>query len=213
MGTGSGAGAPTSLVGRLDLIYSKLENVLNMAAAVAIFVLMMLGVVQIVGRTLFNLGIYGYVDWIEQFAVIYAILGIAYCQRYGTHIRMEILLTLLKGRTVWALESFGVIVGLIVVGLLIDTSWDHFMRAFTRGDSSMDIRLPVWPAKLIVPIALTTLWLRLLLQLFGYMRLFADPSRKPEAVPVPERPEDQARHEIEDALGRVLPSHDPERMA
>jgi C4-dicarboxylate transporter, DctQ subunit len=210
-GTAAEAGPPTSLVGRLDLIYSKLENVLNMAAAVAIFALMIIGVIQILGRTLFNLGIHGYVDWIEQFAVIYAILGIAYCQRYGSHIRMEIVLTLLKGRTLWALEALGVLAGLIVVGLLVDTSWDHFMRAWTRGDSSMDIRLPVWPAKLMVPIALATLWLRMLLQLAGYLRLFADPSRNPEAVPVAETPEEVARHEIEDALGRTLPPNDPSR--
>ncbi|WP_119419479.1 TRAP transporter small permease subunit [Desertibaculum subflavum] len=211
-GTAAEAGPPTSLVGRLSLLYSRLENALNLAAAVAIFALMIIGVIQIVGRTLFNLGIYGYVDWIEQFAVIYAILGIAYCQRYGSHIRMEIVLTLLRGRVLWALEAFGVIVGLILVGLLIDTSWDHFMRAWTRGDSSMDIRLPVWPAKLIVPIALTTLWLRLLLQLLGYLRMFADPSRVPEAVPVVETPEELARHEIEDALGRNLPPNDPSRV-
>ena len=211
-GTAAEAGAPTSMVGRLDLIYSKFENVLNLAASVAIFALMIIGVIQIVGRTVFNLGIYGYVDYIEQFAVIYAILGIAYCQRYGSHIRMEIVLTLLKGRLLWALEAFGVIVALVVVGLLIDTSWDHFMRALVRGDSSMDIRLPVWPAKLVVPIALATLWLRLLLQLLGYLRMFADPSRRPEAVPIVETPEDQARHEIEDALGRNLPPNDPSRL-
>jgi C4-dicarboxylate transporter DctQ subunit len=210
-GTATEAGQPTSLVGRLDLIYSKLENALNLAAAVAIFALMIIGVIQIVGRTLFNLGIYGYVDWIEQFAVIYAILGVAYCQRYGSHIRMEIVLTLLKGRMLWALEAFGVIMGLIIVGLPIDTSWDHFMRALTRGDSSMDIRLPVWPAKLIVPVALTTLWLRLLLQLAGYLRLFIDPTRRPEAVPIVETPEEQARQEIVDVLGRNLPPNDPSR--
>ena len=211
-GTAAEAGAPTSWVGRLDLAYSKLENLLNLAAAIAIFALMIIGVVQIIGRTVFNLGIYGYVDWIEQFAVIYAILGIAYCQRYGSHIRMEIVLSLMRGRLLWAMEAFGVIVGLVIVGLLIDTSWDHFMRAFTRGDSSMDIKLPVWPAKLAVPIALATLWLRLLLQLFGYLRLFGDPRRPPEAVPIVETPEEQAKHEIEDVLGRVVPPNDPSRI-
>lgn len=211
-GTAAEAGAPTSTVGRLDLIYAKFENLLNLAAAVAIFALMIIGVIQIVGRTVFNLGIYGYVDYIEQFAVIYAILGVAYCQRYGSHIRMEIVLTLLKGRLLWAVEMFGVVVALVVVGILIDTSWDHFMRALVRGDSSMDIRLPVWPAKLVVPIALGTLWLRLLLHLLGYLRLFIDPSRRPEAVPIVETPEDQARHEIEDALGRNIPPNDPSRV-
>ena len=69
------------------------------------------------------------------------------------------------------------------------------------GDSTIDIRLPTWPSKLIIPVALSLLLLRLLMQVYGYARLVADPSREPVAVPVIEKVEEVAQHEIEEAFG------------
>ena len=66
----------------------------------------------------------------------------------------------------------------------------------------MDIRLPVWPSKLMVPVALSVLWLRLVIQTFDYARLVAYPDATPIAVPVLETAEEQAKAEIEEALGR-----------
>lgn len=183
--------------------FSKLEDILNLTAAAAIFVLMFVGVAQIVGRTLLNTAIYGYIDWIEQTAIIYAMLGAAYCQREGGHIRMELLLASLRGRLLWAAESFAVLLALIIVAMVIYSTWANFMRAYVNGDSTMDIRLSLWPFKLLVPLSLSVLWLRLLLQLLGYLRLLVDPKRLPIAVPVVETVEQQAHREIEDALGRV----------
>lgn len=54
----------------------------------------------------------------------------------------------------------------------------------------------------MVPLALSVLWLRLLIQTCDYARLVAYPNAAPIAVPVLETPEEQARAEIEEALGR-----------
>jgi len=51
-------------------------------------------------------------------------------------------------------------------------------------DSSMDIGLPLWPAKLIVPVAFALLCLRLVLQLWGYGRAFALNLEAPVGVPL-----------------------------
>ena len=59
---GAPAGAATvdpSLIGRVDHYYGKLEEFLNLLAAFAIFALMIVGVVQIVGRTIFGYAIDG----------------------------------------------------------------------------------------------------------------------------------------------------------
>jgi C4-dicarboxylate transporter, DctQ subunit len=194
------AGPPTSAVGRFDRWYGVLEAALNFIAGIAIFLLMLIGVGQIAGRQLLDLPIYGYIDYIEQASAIFAFLGVAYCQRLGTHIRMEFVLTLLPRRWLWRFEVFAVLVALAVVGVLVWASWANFQRAWELGDSTMDIRLPVWPGKLMVPLALATLWLRLLLQLAGYLRLALDPRAKPEGVPVVLSPEEMARAEIEEAL-------------
>ncbi len=164
---------------------------------------MLVGVVQIVGRTVFGYAIDGYIDWIEQTSIVYAMFGVGYCQRFGGHIRMELLLSFLKGRTLWAFEAVAVLIALIIVTLLIDSTWEHFVRAYTKGDSTIDIRLPIWPSKLVVPVALSVLWLRMALQLWGYLRLLLNPDLRPVAVPVVETPEQIAQREIEDVFGKT----------
>ncbi len=179
----------------------KIENVFNLIAASSIMVLMLLAVVQIFARTLFNQPVPGFIDITEQAMAVFTFLGIAYCQRVGGHIRMEMLLGTLSGRALWIAEFLGVLVILGVVLALTYGSWFHFDRAWSIGDSTIDIGLPTWPSKLVVPVALTLLALRLVLQLVGYARLIADPSRAPIDVPVVEDVTEHARHEIEESLG------------
>lgn len=179
-----------------DRAYHRAEAVLDMIAALAILALMLVGVLQVVGRTVFDIPIQGYIDYIEQATAVFAFLGIAYCQATAGHIRMELVVGVLKGRLLWAVETFGVLVALAIVGVLIESSFQNFLRAYQLGDSTIDIRLPVWPSKLIVPFALTTLWLRLLLQLWGCLRLLRHPGAQPIAVPVAKHADEIAQEEI-----------------
>jgi C4-dicarboxylate transporter DctQ subunit len=193
--------ADAPLLTSVDRWLGRVETGFNLFAAFAIFGLMLLGVWQVVGRTLFNAPVRGYIDFVELSVSTFAFLGIAYCQRLGGHVRMEMLLKPMRGRLLWATEIFGTLVALAVVAVLIWYSWDHFLRAYQLGDSTIDADLPVWPSKLAVPIAFGLLWLRLLVQLVGFGRLALDPRRRPVAVVTVLTPEEIAAHEIEESLG------------
>jgi TRAP-type C4-dicarboxylate transport system permease small subunit len=199
---------------KLDGLSAKLEDALNLVAAVAIFGVMAFGVAQIVSRSVSNVlhelvpaippfAIYGYIDYVQFIAVLYAMLGIAYCQRLGGHIRMEIVLGLMRGRMLWLLEALAVLLGAVVTVLLIWGTWDNFHNAWARGDSSMDINLALWSAKLVVPLMLVILLWRLLLQLWAYAKLIRDPSAEPIGVPLVEDAKKAARREVEEALARL----------
>lgn len=209
------------LLARADWWTTKLEDALNLAAATAIFGVMVVGVAQIVSRSFSSwlhdllpaiprFAIHGYIDYIQFIGVLYAILGIAYCQRVGGHIRMEIVLANMRGRLVWIFETLATLVAIAVCVLLIAGTWDNFYNAWSKGDSSMDIKLPLWPSKLVVPLMLCVLLVRLLLQLWGYLRMLADPYGEPLAVPVAETVEQAARREIEEAIGKTEAGPDPD---
>ncbi len=187
------------LVARLDLLLAPLERGLNLIAAFFIFGLMLIGVVQVVGRKIFNAPIYGYVDLIEISMAAFAFLGIAWCERLGGHVRMELVLGRLRGRLRWLLEILGVLVAMFVIAVLGYYGYTHFLRAYELGDSTIDAEYPVWPSKLAVPVAFGLLWLRLLVHLLGYLRLLALPAREPVAVPTVVEIEKVAREEIEAA--------------
>jgi TRAP-type mannitol/chloroaromatic compound transport system permease small subunit len=188
------------LLRQADWALSHVEDTLNIIAALAIFFLMFVGVAQIVGRTVFDFAIYGYIDWIEQASSLFAFLGIAYAQRLGSHIGMDLTMNW-KPQNRWRIELFAVVVTIGIISILIFASFTNFLRAYQIGDSSMDIKLPTWPAKLMVPVALSVLWLRLMLQVGGYVRMIVHPDAQPIAVPKLVTIESQVEDEIADALG------------
>lgn len=195
-------GDGTAALATAHRYWSRLEDGMNLIAAAAIFFLMFVGVFQIIGRTVFNTAIYGYIDYMEQASALFAFLGISYAQRVGAHIRMDMLLRGFSARFMWSLELFAVVIALVAITVLIDSTWQNFLRAYQLGDSTIDIKLPVWPTKLLVPVVLAVLWVRLVLQAIDYARLVRYPDAAPIAVPVIETIEAQAQHEIEEALGR-----------
>ena len=181
---------------RADRFLGLIENGLNLCAGGLIFALMLLGVAQIVLRTVFDAPIFGYIDIVEVSMVGFAILSIAFVQRTGAHVRMEILVARLKGRWLWLTEMAGTALAAFIVGVLIPYAWRHFERAFEFGDSTIDIELATWPAKLVVPVALSVLLVRLLVQLAGYWRLVLHPGLEPVAVPTIQDAAAQAQAEI-----------------
>jgi len=177
------------------------EDLANMIAAIAIFMLMVLGVLQIGLRTIFNAPIVGYIDLVELSMASMAFLGAAYCQRLGAHIRMELIVGGLRGRAFWLSEIFGTLIALFIIGVLIYYATGHFWRSFTLGDTTIDAEFPVWPSKLLVPVAFSIWFLRLLIQLAGSFRLLLDPTLPKKGVVTIKDVADQAQDEIRDALG------------
>lgn len=174
----------SSRLSKLDQWYFKFERWLTVAGGVVILLLVLLAVRNILGRWIFTAPIDGYIDWVEQSMAFMAFLGIAYTQRVGGHIRMDILVGFLHGRVLWAFELFTTAVMFLLCLLLTYGSYLHFLRAYQFGDSSLDIDLPTWPAKLVVPVALSVLSLRLLLQIWGYARALYRGDERPVAVPL-----------------------------
>lgn len=165
-----------STLSRLDRSFLKIERILALMSGFAVFSLMLLAVISVGGRNALNQPLPGYVDWIEQAMPLIAFMGVAYVMREGGHIRMDILVGQLKGRALYAVEFFTTLAVFLLMVLLVWGTWSHFERSFDFAapmwsrDSSMDIALPIWPAKLLVPIAFASLCLRLGLQLWAYAR-------------------------------------------
>lgn len=189
------------VIAKLDRALAPVEDSANLLAAIAIFLLMTLGVAQIVLRSVFNTPIEGYIDLVELSMASMAFLGAAYCQRVGAHIRMELLVGNLKGRALWGAEIFATLIAMVIIGTLIWYSAGHFWRSFTLGDTTIDAEFPVWPSKLLVPIAFSIWWLRLLVQLMGSVRLFRDPSLEHIGVVTAKDVADQAQDEIKEVMG------------
>ena len=199
----------SSLLSRLDIILLKLERFCALISGLTIFSLMFLAVYSVSGRKFFNAPLAGYVDYIEAALPVIAIMGVSYVQRDSSHIRMDIFVSLLKGRTLWLFELISILLILLLILYLTWGAWLHFDRSFDCSrplcsrDSSIDIGLPTWPSKLVVPFAFTVLSFRLILQAVGYSRALIFDLKKPPAVPLPISSSEQAKIETE-AIDRAI---------
>lgn len=178
-----------TFLSRLDGSLYRVERVFALISGIAVFALMLLAVFSVSSRNALQSPLPGYVDYIEQVMPLIAFMGISFCQRDGAHIRMDIVVGALRGRALFIVEFLTTLLILALVVLLIWGTWSHFQRSFDFAapnwsrDSSIDIGIPIWPAKLLAPIAFFVLSLRLALQLWGYGRGIA--TGETVAVPMP----------------------------
>ena len=186
----------SSLLSRLDRGLLNLETFFALISGIAVFMLMVLAVWSVGGRKFFSTPLAGYVDWIEAAMPFIAIMGIAYTQRMGGHVRMDILIGQLKGRALWAAELLSVVLILLLMLALTWGAWAHFDRSFDMA------ALPIWPSKLVVPLAFAVISLRLCLQIWGYGRALVLGLERPVAVPLVQSAAEQAMAEAEQLDGR-----------
>ena len=197
-----------SLLSCLDRQLYRLETQLALLSGLAVFSLMILAVVSVGGRNSMNMPLPGYVDWIEQVMPLLAFMGIAYVQRDGGHIRMDMIIGRLSGRALWLAELISVVLVLLLMLALVWGSASHFGRSFDFAaplwsrDSSIDIGIPIWPAKLLVPVAFSVLCLRLVLQIWGYVRAIVLNLSSPPGVPLIQSVAEQAAAEAEQLDGQ-----------
>jgi len=193
----------SSLLSRLDRALLPVERFGALLSGLAIFSLMFLAAYSVTGRKFFASPLAGYVDYIEAAMPLIAIMGVSYVQRDGTHVRMDMLVSALRGRVLWFFELVSVLLIIVLIAALTWGAWEHFGRSFDCArplcsrDSSIDIGLPIWPSKLVVPIAFGILLLRLLLQAWGYGRALVLGLENPVAVPLNLTVAEQARIEAE----------------
>ncbi len=195
-----------SVLSRLDRALVPVEWFFALISGIAVFSLMFLAVWSVMGRKFFSSPLMGYVDYIEAAMPLIAIMGVSYVQRTGGHIRMDMLVGALSGRAKWLFELISILLILVLMIALIWGSWAHFDRSFDCArplcsrDSSIDVGIPIWPSKLIVPMAFAVLALRLVLQAWGYGRALVLGLENPVAVPLILTVAEQAKIEA-DALG------------
>ncbi|MCK0126150.1 TRAP transporter small permease [Gelidibacter sp. F2691] len=199
MATASLVLSNSSILSRTDRAFLRIERAFCLISGLAVFSLMILAVVSVGGRNALNAPLPGYVDWIEQAMPLIAFMGVSFVMREGGHIRMDMVVGRLKGRTLFTVELITTLAVLALMILMLWGSWAHFQRSFDFAapmwsrDSSMDIALPIWPAKLMAPLAFGILCVRLCLQVWAYLHAIL--TGNPIAIPLPADAATQAQME------------------
>ena len=187
----------SSVLSKFDTMLLRLESKLNLAGGIIVLFIVLFSVINIVGRGFFNQPFNAYFDLMGQSVPLIAFMGLSYCQRDGGHIRMDLFIGLLKGRSLWLVEAITSILTFLLISVLAYGAWLHAERSIKLGDSTEDIGLIIWPFKFILVAMFIVLLCRLAIQIWGYGRLIFTEAGTPIAVPVIEDAEAQAQREAD----------------
>lgn len=188
-------GRPLAL---LDRLLERVEWATVVVAGVVIFIVMLVGVAEILLRKLANSPLYGQLDLIEQTMATYALLPISYCWRKAGHIRVDLVIDRFGGRARWIVELLTTLVALFLIAVMWPGILHFFQNAWEIGDSTINTRWPTWPSKSVPIAAFTILLARLALEAVGFLRLVIDPEAAPVAVPKRHDPVEEALEEAEE---------------
>ena len=168
-------------------LLNGVEKVLTFVAAVACSVLMLLTVGDTLGRYIFNKPITGAFEISTNYlmvALVFLAMGYGYCQ--GVHVRVDVLSDRLPKQVKMLVNHLVQVVSILYIGFLVFTTTQQALRVASSHTvlSSIEI-IPLWPAYMIVPLGLFSMFLLMLLDLgrvrTGRSRMFQEES--PEESP------------------------------
>lgn len=149
----------------LDKGNAYIETVLNVTGVIFIVILMLFTASEIIARYVFTSPIPGYVEDVELIMAAVVFLGIGYTQRVGAHIRMDMVITMIKGRFYHIAEALSLLLALIGFGIICISSFQFTLDAYQVGDVTEYLYTPTWPSKLCVPIGSFFLCTRFIIQI------------------------------------------------
>jgi TRAP-type mannitol/chloroaromatic compound transport system permease small subunit len=135
-------------------------------SAVLILFIMMVTVVDVVLRYIFKTPLKGSYEFCEIFFLSSVFLGLAYTESFRGHVNVDILISRLSDQTNLVLEIFVLLISLPVGGLLIWQGTLAFLRSLSTGEYKWGlIQIPLWPARLMIPVGVAVLCLKIVSEL------------------------------------------------
>lgn len=112
---------------------------------VALFAMMGLTVVDVVGRYAFNSPLLGAFELTEFLVLIMVFSFVGYTQAEKSHVTVEILVDRLPRKTQSFIDLFNYGVGLILMTLVTWKGFEKAMEAWATGESPMNLPVPDYP--------------------------------------------------------------------
>ena len=158
---GSMAGLITSVANRGWRWLERIITVLGVMATISIIALMVLTTSDVVKRYIFADPIKGAYEISESLFLTAVFLGLAYTQLFHEHVNTDLFVRHLSKRANLILQTIMLLLSLTIYILFSRKGMEAFLTSLVEGEYRWGlIRIPLWPAKLMIPIGLSALCLR-----------------------------------------------------
>lgn len=159
---------------------------INVIAGAAIIVLMALTAWEVSRRLLFNISWAGLIEYSEVVLVILFYLSMAAALRSGAHIQVESVYRYLPRRLRGWMEVLGLTILLVFLLMLLWQTTGRAIESFLVREYRMGLaRVPIWPARAVIPIGLLAFNLQLLLRIIDRIGTARQGGEPGDPVPGP----------------------------
>ncbi|MFH0914435.1 MAG: TRAP transporter small permease [Chloroflexota bacterium] len=147
--------------GRLEKVLLWLEKGVMYLAVLVIFSMMAVVVYGVIMRYAFNSPVLQVSDLSSFMMVALTYLTLAYIQREGRHVSVDILMVRQSKRTKTTVGLGVTLFALAVFVIVTWAGWDAALKAWQLGFRAEDSRIPLFPPKLLIPIGAVLMCLQL----------------------------------------------------
>lgn len=156
----------TSVARSFETVTSGLSKFLIGVCAVILFVMMVITSIDVCLRYVFHGALIWSVEVSEYMLVALSVLGIAYIQAQGKHIKVDFIFDHLQPRAQVVTAIFTTIIALLLFVLFTISGWRIAWDAWTLDVKSASIfKIPQFPVRVTVPIGSFVMCLYLLTEL------------------------------------------------
>jgi TRAP-type C4-dicarboxylate transport system permease small subunit len=155
----------SSLFDFLERIDGYLVTMEKGLIILALFLLIVLSFGQVVARNVFKVG-YMWIDELTRCIVLWmAFIGGSLCSEYARHMRIDIILHLMKGKKKRFVEIIGNVFIIVICAFLFWASINHIKYQMESSVQLMLQGVPDWIISLIIPYFFMVTMLRALLRI------------------------------------------------
>lgn len=138
---------------RLDRAIVRLNAALHYGAALWLFGLAVVILLDVAGRGLFNAPLRGTAEIVANSVVSIAFLQLCHAVREGRMLRVELLDALLPPRAIRIVRIAGCLLGALLFAAIAFASWEPMLGAWRIGEYAGyegSLRIPVYPVRTLV---------------------------------------------------------------
>ncbi len=155
-------------VSRFDAVIGGISKAMAVVSAITLAVMMMITVVDVVGRSFFLHPLKGAFELVGILLVIAASWGMGYCQFLKGHIRIDVLFNGFSARVQAILNVVAYIFGIFAVGMI---TWQTLLRMHDYiyrelGGVTESLGMPFWPFMLMMAMGFGWFCVLLLIDLY-----------------------------------------------
>ena len=146
-------------------ILQRIVFFLCVIGAVAMFLIMLLTVADVIGRSLFTRPIIGTYEISRYFLVVIVLLGIGYAQQTGQHVAVDYFVSKLPPRGRFVFENMATLLGLAFFALVTWEGWKGGWNSIHSKLVSDTLRIPLYPFEFLIAVGAFCMCIELLLKL------------------------------------------------